>query len=134
MKLFIFACAISLLLQINVVAEDYNEACKKECGFMTKDCQAYTECRVAYSTCLESCMQRHVWEKVATSLDKLGVVLDKHAKEEVKQNEAIEELQKSYSSVPLITETVVDQTSVSQTAPAQPEKTEDTSGSFNMTY
>jgi hypothetical protein len=133
---FIFACAVSLLLQINVSAENenYNEACKQECGFMTKDCQAYTECRVAYSTCLENCMQRHVWEKVATALDKLSIVLEQQGKEEAKQNEVINELQKAYSSTPLVNAPVTNQTSVNQTVPSQPEKAENSSDSFRMSY
>jgi len=71
--------------------EDKNEAaCTKECNFLTKDCTAYIECRVAKATCLETCMQRKVWEKVSGSLDKLSAVLDKQNKEKETQEDNLQ--------------------------------------------
>jgi len=83
MRIFVLVLAALMLWNLEVFAEkeDYETACTEECNFLTKDCTAYIDCRVARAQCLESCMQRKVWEKVAGSLDKLTVVLEKQAQE-----------------------------------------------------
>jgi hypothetical protein len=72
-----------LLLNAGALAQEekYVAACATECKALTKDCTAYIECKVAKSQCLESCMQRKVWENVAVVLDKLTIVLENQAKE-----------------------------------------------------
>ncbi len=62
-------------------AATYEAACVQECKALTKDCTAYIECKVAKTQCLESCMQRKVWENVAVVLEKLTTVLEIQAKE-----------------------------------------------------
>jgi len=81
-----------------MAAEPYEADCTKECSFLTKDCTAYVECRVAKTTCLESCMQRKVWEKVATAVDKLTVTLEKQAQRE-------EEKEKTRPEEPIVSAT-----------------------------
>jgi hypothetical protein len=60
---------------------NYEDACSKECSYLTKACTAYIECSVAKAECQESCMQRRVWENVAGVLERLTVVLEKQAME-----------------------------------------------------
>ncbi|MBU2102917.1 MAG: hypothetical protein ABH865_02055 [Candidatus Omnitrophota bacterium] len=78
-------------------AEDsgYNETCTKECSFLTKDCTAYLDCRVAKVTCVQDCMQRKVWEKVAVSLDRLTVALEAQSQKSEKETEILEQLLKN---------------------------------------
>ena len=83
-KVCIIFIAAWFLFNVNALAmgeEDYESACNNECSFLTKDCTAYVECRVARTTCTSNCMQRKVWEKVATAIDSLTAVLEKQAKE-----------------------------------------------------
>ena len=83
-KISAVALAALLLFSLNAFAlgeSDYESACNNECSFLTKDCTAYVECRVARTTCTSNCMQRKVWEKVVTALDSLTAVLEKQAKE-----------------------------------------------------
>jgi hypothetical protein len=90
-RIFILVLSIIFLCGIKIQAEDsdYEAACLKECSFLTKDCTAYLECRVAKTTCMSDCMQRKVLEKVATAIDKLTVVLEKQGKEKEQKEEAV---------------------------------------------
>jgi hypothetical protein len=90
----ILVVVLAVLFSWNMAAlaqeKDYEAACTKECNFLTKDCTAYIDCRVAKATCLESCMQRKVWEKVAVSLDKLSAVIEKQGKEKEDKEENLQ--------------------------------------------
>ena len=81
----ILAIVIAALsfFSVNALAEEstYEAYCAKECSFLTKDCTAYVECRVAKTTCLSDCMQRKVWESVVRVLDRLILVLEKQGKQ-----------------------------------------------------
>jgi hypothetical protein len=78
---------IFLAIAAGAYAQDdnYESACQQECSYLTADCTAYLECRVAKSQCLESCMQRKVWEKMAGAIDKLSVILEKQAQKNADQ-------------------------------------------------
>jgi hypothetical protein len=97
-KILVLVLAASLLWSVNAFAQqvDYEAICAKECNYLTKDCTAYIDCRVAKSSCLESCMQRKVWEKVAGSIDRLTTVLE----QQVKDKEEKEDGSKQYISSP----------------------------------
>lgn len=92
MKILVLVLAVLLSWNMAALAQekDYEAACAKECNFLTKDCTAYIDCRVAKVQCLESCMQRNVWEKVAGSLDKLSAVLEKQGKEKEAKEESLQ--------------------------------------------
>ncbi|MDD5194159.1 MAG: hypothetical protein PHQ96_00605 [Candidatus Omnitrophica bacterium] len=79
-------------------SDPYVAACAKECSFLTKDCTAYLDCRVAKTTCTENCMQRKVWEKVAISLDKLIVSLEEQTQASLKEKEIFAQLIKTLSA------------------------------------
>lgn len=89
MKICISVLGLMLLCGVSALAQEssYESDCANECSFLTKDCTAYLECRIAKTTCMSDCMQRKVLEKVATALDKLTVVLEKQAKESDKKEE-----------------------------------------------
>jgi hypothetical protein len=92
MKILVLVLAVLLSWSMAALAQekDYEAACAKECNFLTKDCTAYIDCRVAKVQCLESCMQRNVWEKVAGSIDKLTATLEQQAKEKKEKEENIQ--------------------------------------------
>jgi hypothetical protein len=98
-KILMVILSAVLLWSTGVSAEGdkYEAACANECNYLTRDCTAYIDCRVAKTQCLESCMQRKVWENLAVTLEKLTTVLEKQAQEKEDERENL----RANSSVPL---------------------------------
>ncbi len=100
MRILVLILGMLFAWQANIFGQGagYEDACSKECSYLTKACTAYIECSVAKAECQESCMQRKVWENVAGVLDRLTVVLEKQAME---KKEEKEKSPQPYAIVPL---------------------------------